>query len=90
MARCDSSEVPDLVVGDGSSFINNGTLDVMTGSFSAPAGFVNNGNVLDSSAIKVSTIGFNTAVLPAALTLTMAGYTGHTYQLERGLATGSR
>jgi hypothetical protein len=77
-----------LVVGEGASFINHGTLDIMTGSFSAPGGFVNNGTVLDSTLIRVKTISHNATASPATVTLTMAGYTGHLYQLERSTALG--
>ncbi len=75
-----------FVVGNGSTFINNGTLDIMTGSFSTPGGFVNNGTVLDSSVIKVKTISLNAAAVPAVVTVTINGYTGHMYQLERSTA----
>lgn len=36
-----------LVVGKGATFTNNGTLDVISGSYSAPGGFLNFGTLLD-------------------------------------------
>lgn len=61
------------------TFVNNGVLDLLTGSQTLPAGFVNNGIVLDSSLNRV----LSHAKSGASFTITIDGYTGHTYQLER-------
>ena len=68
-----------LVVGNGGTFTNNGTLDIMTGGFSAPAGFTNHGTVIDSGVVRIT--GVNVA--GGVLTLSMNGYSGHSYQLQR-------
>lgn len=67
-----------LTIGAGGSFTNNGVLDIITGSLNAPAGFTNNGVVIDSSVVKT-----NSATLAnGVFTVTVNGYTGHTYQLQ--------
>jgi hypothetical protein len=58
---------------------NTGILDIMTWSGTLPAGFVNNGIVLDRSAVKVS----SHAISGDDFTLTIQGYAGHNYQLQR-------
>jgi autotransporter-associated beta strand protein len=68
------------LAGNGSSFTNNGTLDIITaGTFNPPAGFINNGTIVDKSVVKPQTVGFT----GSGLTLTIASYTGHTYQLQK-------
>ena len=58
--------------------INNGVLDLMTWQGTFPAGFTNNGTVLDRSAVAVKSIWIeNTDVK-----LTIQGYKGHNYQLQ--------
>ena len=63
-----------------SSFTNNGTLDIITaGTFTPPAGFVNNGVIIDASVVKVKSIqrsGTN-------VTVSINSYTGHTYRLQK-------
>jgi len=66
-----------LNVGD--QFINGGILDMMTWNGTLPAGFVNNGIVLDRSAIKIG----SSAVRGPTFSVTVMGYQGHTYQLQR-------
>lgn len=76
-----------LVVGTGYGFTNNGLVDIITGGFSLAGGsFVNNGVVYDSRVIKAKTISRDTTTLA----VTIDGYTGHTYQLQRSdsLASG--
>ena len=68
-----------IVAGNGGTFTNNGTLDIMTGGFSAPTGFINNGLVIDSSVVRVKGVRMGGGVL----SLTIDGYTGHSYQLQR-------
>jgi autotransporter-associated beta strand protein len=60
-------------------FTNNGILDIMTWNGTLPAGFVNNGIVLDRSKVKVDS--FNLS--GNDFTLTFHGYLGHRYQLQR-------
>jgi hypothetical protein len=62
------------------AFINNGILDVITaGPVVYPPGFVNNGTILDPSLVKVKQLTKN----GAGATVTIHGYPGHTYQLQR-------
>jgi hypothetical protein len=72
------------LVGDASldftgPFINNGILDIMTWNGTLPAGFVNNGIVLDRSKVKVDS--FEKA--GNAFSVTLKAYSGHAYQLQR-------
>lgn len=61
------------------SFINNDKLDIMTaGTFTPPAGFVNNGVIIDSSVVKAKAI----SMTGNTVTVTIDSYTGHTYQLQ--------
>ena len=62
----------------GITLTNNGTLDVMTWQGTLPAGFVNNGAVLDRSAIAIKQL----AVQGSDLKVRIYGYSGHTYQLQ--------
>lgn len=70
-----------LEAGDASSFTNYGTLDLISGLASLPPSFVNaaGGIVLDSSVVRVKEVLRN----GNRLTIVIAGYTGHTYQLQR-------
>lgn len=58
---------------------NHGTLDLMTATQTLPAGFINHGVVLNSSNIRVT----SSALAGADFTVTLTGYAGHTYQLQR-------
>ena len=69
-----------LAVGSGVTFTNNGALDVLTGSFQAPDGFINHGAMIDSSAVRTRSVDMRDGIM----TLTVDSYTGHTYQLQRG------
>jgi len=60
------------------AFINNGILDIMTSAQSLPANFTNNGVVLDSSAVKVSSI----SVSNGTAQIEIQSYAGHNYQLQ--------
>jgi hypothetical protein len=62
----------------GGAFINNGILDIMTWTGALPSGFVNNGSILDRTAIKVDSSG----AVGGDFDLTIMGYTGHSYQLQ--------
>jgi hypothetical protein len=59
-------------------FTNNGLLDIMTWTGTLPPGFVNNGTVLDRSAIQIT----STAVNGPDVQVAIQGYTGHGYQLQ--------
>ncbi len=67
-----------LTVGNNGTFVNNGVLDIITGSFTAPGGFTNNGVVIDSSVVKIT----SATLANGAFTVTVNGYSGHTYQLQ--------
>ncbi|MDQ6707292.1 MAG: autotransporter-associated beta strand repeat-containing protein [Acidobacteriota bacterium] len=69
-----------LSVPSGSSFVNSGLLDVITGSFTPPTGFVNNGIVLDSRVVKTKSFTRSGGIFSVVID----GYSGHTYQLQRG------
>ena len=62
------------------AFVNNGLLDLLTSPSSLPANFENHGIVLDRGLVKV------TGVVKSGNTVTIAiaSYTAHTYQLTRG------
>lgn len=76
-----------LAVGNGSTFTNNGTLDIITGSFTAPAGFANHGVVIDSSVVRAKGVTRDSG----GITITVEGFSGHAYQLQRSdsLASGA-
>ena len=61
------------------TFTNTGVLDIMTWSGTLPAGFVNNGIVLDRSAVKVESFG----IAGNAFSVTLKAHAGHAYQLQR-------
>lgn len=70
--------VGDAAIGFTGPFVNNGILDIMTWNGTLPAGFINNGIVLDRSKVRVNSFlrsgnGF---------TVKITGYTGHNYQLQ--------
>jgi autotransporter-associated beta strand protein len=60
-------------------FTNTGILDIMTWTGTLPPGFVNNGIVLDHSKVKVDSFEKSGGIF----TLTVTGYAGHAYQLQR-------
>jgi autotransporter-associated beta strand protein len=62
----------------GITLTNNGTLDVMTWQGTLPAGVVNNGVVLDRSAIAIKQF----VVQGPDVKVSIRGYSGHTYQLQ--------
>jgi len=65
--------------GNSSSFVNNGTLDVINaGTFTPPQGFQNNGVIIDANSVRVTSVsrsGNN-------VTVRIDSHTGHTYQLQ--------
>ena len=72
---------------DGSgSFINNGLLDIMDSpETDLPAGYVNNGTILNSSLVKVQQVSKNGNNFSASI----QSYSGHTYQLQRSTDLGT-
>ena len=72
-------------LGGSGPFVNNGLLDLMTGSQTLPANFVNNGSVLDRSAVKVNSVQF----ISASITIRITSYAGHNYQLQASDDPGS-
>lgn len=77
------------VTSGAANLVNNGVIDVISGSAGLPAGFTNNGLVLDSSVTRVKTIA--RAADGSSVTLQIDGYPGHSYKLQRSdsLASGS-
>lgn len=71
----------------GGAFINDGVLDIMTWNGVLPAGFVNDGVLLDRTAVKIESC----AVNGNDFSITIMGYTSHSYQLQSSttLGTGS-
>ena len=61
------------------TFTNNGVLDLINGTSGLPTHVVNNGTVLDASSVRVR----QTSVSGANFIVTIQGYQGHTYQLQR-------
>ena len=66
-------------------FINNGFLDLMTAAPALPAHFINNGVVLDRSQVRV----WQTIVTGTDFKVSIQGYTGHSYQLQRTDSIGA-
>jgi len=65
---------------NGGTFVNNGTLDIMDSPNTVlPAGYVNNGTILNSSLVTVQQVGKS----GNTFSVTIQSYTGHTYQLEK-------
>jgi hypothetical protein len=66
---------------DGSgSFASNKLLDIMDSPQSAlPAGYVNNGIILTSSLVAVTSVNLS----GGTFSVTLQSYAGHTYQLEK-------
>jgi hypothetical protein len=60
------------------SLTNNGLLDIMAWNGTLPAGFVNNGVVLDYSLVRVG----SATISGTNFVVTIQGYTGHNYQLQ--------
>ena len=69
------------------TFENNGTLDLLTGSQTLPANFVDNGWILDSSAVAIESL----AMEEGQIRIRIESYSGHIYQLQRSdnLESGS-
>jgi len=61
------------------TFVNNGLLDLLTGVQNLPANFINRGTVLLATNIVVTSF----VKTGGTLLLTIYGYDGHTYQLQR-------
>jgi autotransporter-associated beta strand protein len=78
--------VGNAAIPAGVSLVNNGVLDLMTWQGSLPAGFVNNGTVLERSLVAISSL----STQGTDVILTIHGYQGHSYQLQtrQSLASG--
>jgi hypothetical protein len=61
------------------SLVNTGVLDIINWNGALPAGFVNTGVVLDRSSVQAKAYSFSNRVF----SLTVNGYQGHVYQLQR-------
>lgn len=61
------------------TFTNNGVLDLINAPKTLPTHFINNGTVIDSSAVAVSSISMKTN---GTCTISIRGYASHTYQLQ--------
>ena len=70
--------VGNASIASGIAVTNNGTLDIMTWNGTLPAGFVNHGQVLTRSLIKLGQCQLSNS----DFTVTMQSYSGHTYQLQ--------
>ncbi len=70
--------VGDATLAFTGTFTNTGILDIMTWSGTLPAGFVNQGIVLDRSAVKIHSFEKS----GAAFSVTLSTYIGHHYQLQ--------
>ncbi|MDH4445307.1 MAG: autotransporter-associated beta strand repeat-containing protein [Akkermansiaceae bacterium] len=65
--------------GNSSSFVNNGTLDVINaGTFTPPQGFQNNGVIIDANSVRVTSVSRSSN----NVTVRINSNTGHTYQLQ--------
>lgn len=74
----DSLTINNVKACTGGSFVtNNGLLDLINGSSSLPSNFMNNGTVLDSSAVRVRHVG----VTGTNFNVTIQSCLLHTYQL---------
>jgi len=62
--------------------VNYGTIDLISGSALLPANFTNLGLVLDSSLVRVK----SSTRVGTTVSITIDGYTGHTYRLQRSLS----
>jgi hypothetical protein len=60
------------------TFINNGVLDLINGPSTLPSNFVNHGAVLTASSVQVKQLTKSGSIF----TLTIQGYSQHTYQLQ--------
>ena len=68
------------------AFVNNGILDIMDSPQTVlPAGYVNNGTILNSSLVTVQQV----AEAANSFSVTIQSYTNHTYQLQRSTNLGT-
>jgi hypothetical protein len=70
--------IGDASLSAGVTLINEGVLDIITWNGTLPAGFVNNGVVLDRSSIQIT----QTTISGSDVQVTLTGYAGHSYQLQ--------
>ena len=67
------------------AFVNNGLLDLLTGGQNLPANFINHGTVLLAANIAINSF----TQSAGAFSLTIQGYDGHSYQLQRSATLNS-
>jgi hypothetical protein len=67
------------------SFVNNGLLDLINWSGPLPPNFINNGVLLDRTSVKMKDLTKNGNTMQ----VTIPGYTGHSYQLQRALTVSA-
>ncbi len=67
------------VLSSGDAFVNNGVLDLLTGGQTLPANLENNGVIIDSSSLRMT----SAAKAGNTVTVTAQTYAGHIYQLQR-------
>lgn len=68
-----------VATGTTSSFVNNGVLDLLTGSQTLPANLVNNGVVIDASSVEVKQFSKSGSTFSVTV---QSSYPGHNYQLQ--------
>lgn len=64
--------------------VNYGVIDVISGTFVPPANFVNEGVILDASAVRVKSC----SRVGTTVTVTIDAYEGHSYRLQRSSSLG--
>jgi hypothetical protein len=67
------------------NFVNNGILDLLTSSAGLPPNLENNGIVIDSSTLRMTSI----SKVGNVVTLKVPTHSGHTYQLQRSTSLTS-
>ena len=67
------------------TFVNNGLLDLLTGGQNLPVNFINHGTVLLATNIAINSF----TQSAGAFSLTIQGYDGHSYQLQRSATLNS-
>lgn len=61
------------------TFINRGVIDVITGRFEPPPGFINEGIILDASSVRISAINRT----GSSVQVSILSHDGHTYRLQK-------
>jgi autotransporter-associated beta strand protein len=69
----------NVTLSSSGTFTNQGVLDLINGPQALPANFVNQGTVLDSSAVKTREVTMNAS----SITVSIQSFVGHQYQLQK-------